>query len=198
MPADVLERYTYDCWSGDTAGIDEEAVHYYIDALTMLRQSDRDAAAQRESEWRAKRTRLQEIVDEAAEALGQYYCDDCGLRSGAWSYGWSQHGSGGWACDHCYLEYHCNRPRSPSPLQQAADPDESEGSPGPDCYWSPFHEAQSWLRETWAEREAGHAAEHPAATDVCVCPQMCFLNQRRQMCVSAPCPVSRFVTRDSP
>jgi hypothetical protein len=198
VPADVLERYTYDCWSGDTAGIDEEAVHYYIDALTMLRQSDRDAAAQRESEWRAKRTRLQEIVDEAAEALGQYYCDDCGLRSGAWSYGWSQHGSGGWACDHCYLEYHCNRPRSPSPLQQAADPDESEGSPGPDCYWSPFHEAQSWLRETWAEREAGHAAEHPAATDVCVCPQMCFLNQRRQMCVSAPCPVSRFVTRDSP
>ena len=47
IPRSVLDRYCIDCFSpfGDTMAIDEAALCYYIDVLTMLRQTDGAAVA---------------------------------------------------------------------------------------------------------------------------------------------------------
>jgi hypothetical protein len=67
--------------------INMEALHFYIDVLQMLRRTDGAAMTERRDAWRAELTRLRELTDAAADARGEWECDDCGHHSNMWSYG---------------------------------------------------------------------------------------------------------------
>ena len=107
IPDDVLNLYVRELWSayGETMAINDDAVYFYVDGWRMLCTTDAGAAARRHRGWRAECARLRAVADAAAQARGEYRCDECETWTSAWSYGRAQNRGGSWCCDGCYVVY---------------------------------------------------------------------------------------------
>ena len=139
VPACVLERYTHgtllsaflrsdpdlcDLPTPDPIAIHADALSYYVDVLQMLRKTDEAAVVARREAWRDELARLRARVDAAADARGEWRCDDCGHRTDMWSHGDAQWLQGSWSCDVCYEQRTCSDIQAlppSSPSQCASD-----------------------------------------------------------------------------
>jgi hypothetical protein len=153
VPESVLQRYTHgglvsarlnmdrlevsDIDSDtrlDPIAIHAEALHYYVDVLCMLRTTDKTAVTRRREAWRAELARLRELSEAAADARGEWRCDDCGQRTSEWSHGDAQWlPAVGWACNDCYQQLE-GWPEPPPPPHDSHDAPACAGGGVPHGY----------------------------------------------------------------